>query len=144
VGPSVVRLLLAHLGLASVEDLVKRYGDPSAPDAPSVPSVPVTPQTPKEEAIVTAVRFAPGTTEDDVRAIANDFDSILAHAPAIEWLETLLREVQRRILIPNREQRDVARRRRSTQRTMRNLHEAAHAEPAAPAAAKPAKKPAAR
>ena len=51
-------------------------------------------------------------------------DPILKDALPIEWLETLLREIQRRILIPQRNERSTARRERSTSRravTMRSI-----------------------
>jgi hypothetical protein len=89
--------------------------------------------TPKEEAILTAARFAPGASEKEIRAIADGYDPILGSAPPIEWLEMLLREVQRKILIPQRQERGVTRRKRSEQRALRNLHDATRAEPTAKA-----------
>lgn len=142
VGPSVMRLLLAHLEM-DLPELLRRYGDPAhAPPGAPAPRT----MTPKEEAILTAARFAPGATEKDIREIAAAHEGHLHDAPAIEWLETLLREVQRQILIPQRQQRGVTRRKRSDQRALRNLHDAVKAAPgktAAPAATR-AKKPSAR
>ena len=98
IGPSVMRLLLAHLGI-DLPELLRRYGDPAlAPVGAPTPGE----MTPKEEAIATAVRFAPVGAGGEVRAIADDYDAILQGAPAIEWLETLIREIQRRILVPER------------------------------------------
>jgi hypothetical protein len=139
VGPSVMRLLLAHLEI-DLPELLRRYGDPAhAPAAAPAPRA----MTPKEEAIVTTARFAPGASEKEIRAIAAGYDELLREAPPIEWLETLLREVQRRILIPQRQDRGALRRKRSEQRSLRNLHDAARREPEveAPLAAK---KPAGR
>jgi hypothetical protein len=142
VGPSVMRLLLTYLEM-DLAELLRRYGDPAhAPAGPPPPRM----MTPKEEAIVTAARFAPGASEKEIREIAGEYDGLLQSAPPIEWLETLLREVQRRILIPQRQQRGVTRRKRSEQRTLRKLHDAARPEPAARAApaATGAKRPSAR
>jgi hypothetical protein len=119
VGPSVMRLLLGYLEM-DLAELLRRYGDPA--HAPAGPPAPRT-MTPKEEAIMTAARFAPGASEKDIRTIAAEYDAILQSAQPIEWLETLLREVQRRILIPQRQQRLVTRRKRSEQRALRNIHD---------------------
>jgi hypothetical protein len=140
VGPSVMRLLLAHLEI-DLPELLRRYGDP----AKAPPGVP-TPRalTPREEAIITAARFAPGATEREIRDIAAEYETILESAAPIEWLETLLREIQRRILIPQRQQRGVARRQRSEERAIRKLHEGARAEAAKVTPIANAKKPSAR
>jgi hypothetical protein len=121
VGPSVMRLLLAHLGI-DLPELLRRYGDPAKapPGAPTPRAL-----TPREEAIITAARFAPGATEREIRDIATEYETILESAAPIEWLETLLREIQRRILIPQRQQRGVARRQRSEERAVRKLQDAA-------------------
>ena len=143
VGPSVMRLLLAHLEM-DLPELLRRYGDPA--HAPAGAPAPRT-MTPKEEAIITAARFAPAASEKEIREIAGKYDTVLRDAAPIEWLETLLREIQRSILIPQRQERGVARRRRSEQRALRNLHDAARAEPVAKVAAAAAtstKKPSAR
>jgi hypothetical protein len=121
VGPTIARSLLNYLQIDMAE-LLRRYGDPNRPAEPAPP-----PLSPREEAIVTTVRFAPAASEQQVRAIADDYDAILKDAPAIEWLETLLREVQRRILIPQRQDRGMARKQRSEQRALRKLHDAARA-----------------
>src|SRR5580658_4456875 len=84
VGPSVMRLLLAHLGM-DLPELLRRYGDPA--HAPAGAPAPRT-MTPKEEAIITAARFAPGASEKEIRKIADQYDVFLASAQPIEWLET--------------------------------------------------------
>jgi hypothetical protein len=133
VGPSVMRLLLGHLEI-DLPELLRRYGDPaSAPAAAAAPKK----HTPKDEAIETAVRFAPGVTEREIRAIASEFEGILAEAAPIDWLETLLREIQRRLLIPERQQRSVARKARTEKSALRKLHDAAR--PQVSAGAAPAK-----
>ncbi len=134
VGPSVMRLLLAHLEI-DLPELLRRYGDPSKapPGAPVQRTL-----SAKEEAIITAARFAPGATEREIRALADEYDPVLQDAPPIAWLETLLREVQRRILIPQRQDRVATRRKQSDQRALRKLHDAMRPEPAAAAKEAPA------
>ena len=130
VGPSVMRTLLQHLNL-TIEQLLERYGSGAVP-AEDVPALPA-----KEEAILTAIRFAPTATEVQIRAIANEYDTVLREAPPIDWLETLLREIQRRIVIPQRHEKNVVRRQRSEQRQIRKLRDMARPqESAAPATAK--------
>ena len=142
VGPSVMRLLLGHLGI-DLPELLRRYGDPAhaPPGAPAPRAL-----TPKEEAIITAVRFAPGASEKEVRAIAAGYDEFLANAEPIEWLETLLREIKIRILAPQRQEKNALRKRRSQQRQLRKLHDAAKGEAQTSVVAPPAlmKRPAAK
>ena len=129
VGPSVMRLLLGYLEM-DLNELLRRYGDPA--HAPAGAPAPRT-MTPREEAIQTAMRFAPGASEKEIRAIAETQDANLKDAPPIDWLEALLREIQRKILIPQQHERGVTRRKRSEQRALRKLHDAARETPPRPA-----------
>jgi hypothetical protein len=125
VGPAVLRALLEHLQI-DMPELLRRYGDPSqAPPGRAAPKAPPPVLSPVEEAIMTTLRFAPTAPESEVRAIADEYSRPLENAPAIEWLETLLREVQRRILIPQRLERGAVRKRHWEQRTLRKLQDAA-------------------
>ncbi len=104
VGPSVMRLLLGHLEI-DLPELLRRYGEPTGA---SIAAASPKKQTPKDEAIETAARFAPGVSEREIRAIASEFEAILAEAAPIDWLQTLLREIQRRLLVPGRQESRIA------------------------------------
>jgi len=133
VGPTVMRILLEHLRL-DLKGLLERYGDPTKIATPAEPA-PLALQSPKEQAITTMLQFAPSADQAEVRAIADEYDTLLKDAPPIRWLDALVREVQVRILTPQREERATTRRQKNEQRQIRKLQEAAReaasAEPAA-------------
>jgi hypothetical protein len=120
IGPAVLRAVLDHLEL-DVKQLVARYGDPS--HAGPHHAAPAAPRSSKEEAILAGVRYG-GVREADARAIADEYEAVLKDAPLIEWVETMLGQIQKRHLLPGRQEKAADRRRKSQQRVLSKLHDA--------------------
>ncbi len=120
IGPGVMRSLLEYLQI-DIKELLTRHGDPSKPLSP-----PSAPRSHKEEAIIAGVRYG-NVREADARAIADAYETVLKDAPLVEWIETMMREIQKRHLTPAREEKAATRRRKTQQRILRNLNDA-HAQ----------------
>ena len=129
VGPSVMRVLLEHLG-TDVPGLLDKYGDPATRPARAATGAAPAPSpalSPKEEAIQAAVRYGGGVREKEVRELADRLESYLGDATTLVWVETLLGEV-RKNLMSMLEKKAATRAKKSEQRVIRNVQEARASE----------------
>jgi hypothetical protein len=143
VGPNIMRALLEYMKI-DTKELLARYGGaaPSAERARAVHPPTAAPLSFKDEAIMAGVRYG-GVREEVARAIADKYEAVLADAPLIEWVETMLSKIQTQHHRPAREEKAATRREKAQQRILRNLNDAnaaPAAKPAAPAAVQPKKR----